>query len=113
MRDLLVFPGFVEFDQLVSLYHYAYAFALLSLDEGFGRTPYEAVACGCKRIILSDIEIFHETFGNNALFLPLGDETKARDLMEKNNLPLVDENMDVPFDILEERLNNLFLKDFI
>lgn len=113
MGDMLVFPGYVEFDELVSLYRYAYAFALLSLDEGFGRTPYEAVACGCRRVILSDIEIFHETFGDNALFLPLEDEVKAKNMLEGDNKPLVDEKMTVPFDILEERINNLFLKNII
>lgn len=113
MGDMIVFPGFVEFGQLVSLYHYAYAFALLSLDEGFGRTPYEAVACGCKRVILSDIEIFHETFGENALFLPLDNESQAQRMIEKNNLPTIDANMDVPFDVLDERINNIFLKEFV
>lgn len=112
MGNLLVFPGFVEFEQLVSLYHYAYAFALLSLDEGFGRTPYEAVACGCKRVILSDIEIFHETFGENALFLPLKNEKQAQKMIEEDNLPIVDERMVVPFDVLEERINSLFLEEF-
>lgn len=110
MGSLLVFPGFVEFKQLVSLYHYAYAFALLSLDEGFGRTPYEAVACGCRRIILSDIDIFHETFGDNACFLPLDDEREATNILGKDNLPLVSEKMEVPFDVLEERINNLFFE---
>lgn len=113
MGDILVFPGFIEFDQLVSLYHYSYAFALLSLDEGFGRTPYEAVACGCKRVILSDIEIFHETFGENALFLPLDDERQAQRMLEEDNLPTIDESMEVPFDVLEDRINNLFLKEFV
>lgn len=109
MVDMLVFPGFVEFEQLVSLYRYSYAFALLSLDEGFGRTPFEAVACGCKRIILSDIEIFHETFDGNALFLPLDDELRARKMLEDDYLPQVSETMDVPFDVLEERIINEFL----
>lgn len=112
MGDLLVFPGFVDFEQLVSLYRYAYAFALLSLDEGFGRTPYEAVACGCKRVILSDIEIFHETFDNNALFLPLGDETTARKMLEDDKLPEVGEKMEIPFDVLEEKIKSAFLKNY-
>lgn len=105
----LVFPGFVEFAQLVSLYHYAYAFALLSLDEGFGRTPFEAVACGCKRVILSDIEIFHETFGDNAFYLPLADEKSAKILLKESDIPLVKEDMKLPFDVLEERINKVFL----
>lgn len=110
MGNLLIFPGFVEFERLVSLYRYAYAFALLSKDEGFGRTPFEAVACGCKRIILSDIEIFHETFEGNALFVPLGNEEKAREMISQKDLPMVKEDMDVPFDVLEKRIN-VFLSE--
>lgn len=70
MSDIIVFTEYVTHECLVSLYHYAHAFALLSIYEGFGRTPFEAVACGCQRIILSDIPIFRETFNNHALFLP-------------------------------------------
>lgn len=105
--ESVVFTGYVEQKELFSLYRYAYAFALLSKDEGFGRTPFEAVACGCKRIILSDIEIFHETFEGNALFLPLDNEEKARDMMNQRELPVVKEDMEVPFDVLEERMKLL------
>ena len=105
--DLLIFTDYVSMQELFSLYRYAYAFALLSKDEGFGRTPFEAVACGCKRIILSDIDIFHETFEGNAFFVPLGDEEKARLMMSQENLPTVKEDMEVPFDVLEERMKIL------
>lgn len=113
MGNLLVFLGFVEFEQLVSLYRYAYAFALLSQDEGFGRTPFEAVACGCKRIILSDIEIFHETFEGNALFLPLDNVGEARKKLNQDNLPMVKDDMEVPFNVLEQRIINEFLPAII
>lgn len=109
--ESLIFTDYVSIEELFSLYHYAYAFALLSLDEGFGRTPFEAVACGCKRIILSDIEIFHETFEGNALFLPLNNVEKAKAMIDHDNLPLVTENLIIPFDVLKERINSIFLAD--
>lgn len=93
---------------MISLYHYAYAFALLSLDEGFGRTPFEAVACGCRRIILSDIEIFHETFDGNAAFLPLGNEEEARKKLLKSVYVMVNDGFAIPFDVMEKRIGQLF-----
>lgn len=108
MKDYLIFTNYVSDEELISLYHYAYAFALLSLDEGFGRTPFEAVACGCKHIILSDIEIFHETFDNNATFLPLNNEEEARKnlLADKNNK--INNDFKIPFQVMEERIKKLF-----
>lgn len=107
MKDYLIFTEYVSEETLVSLYHYAYAFALLSLDEGFGRTPFEAVACGCKRIILSDIEIFHETFEGNATFLPLNNESKATLILSKNKIKEVIPGFTLPFYIIEQRITNL------
>ena len=104
--DYLIFTGYVEMEELFSLYRYAYAFALLSKDEGFGRTPFEAVACGCKRIILSDIEIFHETFEDNALFLPLDSVEESRNILINTALPLIDDEMSLPFNILENRIED-------
>lgn len=105
--ESLLFTDYVSMEELFSLYHYAYAFALLSKDEGFGRTPFEAVACGCKRIILSDIEIFHETFDGNAMFLPLGDTEKAQKMLTSEGLPLVSKDMETPFEVLENRIKTV------
>lgn len=108
MKDYLIFTEYVTEETLISLYHYAYAFALLSLDEGFGRTPFEAVACGCRRIILSDIEIFHETFDGNAAFLPLGNEEEARKKLLKSVYVMVNDGFAIPFDVMEKRIGQLF-----
>ena len=105
MGDDVVVTGYLEHKELVSLYKYAYAFALLSLDEGFGRTPFEAVASGCKRIILSDIEIFRETFDHNAMFLPLNDVNLAQKNLLEMHLPLVADGFELPFDVLEGRVS--------
>ena len=74
----------------------------------YGRTPFEAVACGCKRIILSYIEIFHETFDGNATFLPLGNEEEAREIMLKNNYKEVSNSFRIPFHVMEDRIKILF-----
>lgn len=107
MKDYLIFTNYVSEEELISLYHYAYAFALLSLDEGFGRTPFEAVACGCKHIILSNIEIFHETFDENATFLPLHDENEARRILREGKIKGISNDFKVPFHVMEERIKIL------
>lgn len=107
IKDYLIFTEYVSEETLISLYHYAYAFALLSLDEGFGRTPFEAVACGCKRIILSDIEIFHETFDGNATFLPLESVETSRLLLLDENLKMVVEDFKLPFNVIEQNIKHL------
>ena len=45
-------------------------FVYLSEAEGFGLPPLEAMACGTN-VIVSDIEIFHETLSSNATFTKL------------------------------------------
>lgn len=108
--DKLIFTEYVSLEELKSLYHYAKAFALLSLDEGFGRTPFEAVACGCKKIILSDIAIFRETFDGNATFLPLNDLKKASEMLDLKDLTFISDDFSIPFNVIEERLEH-FLSD--
>lgn len=102
--DNIVFTGYVEEKQLYSLYRHAHAFVLLSVYEGFGRTPFEAVASGCRRIILSDIPVFRETFDGNALFVPLDREDEARALMQADAVPPVSDGFEVPFDVLRTRV---------
>ncbi len=102
----LIFTEYVTLDELKSLYHYSHSFALLSLDEGFGRPPFEAVACGCKRIILSDIPIFRETFDGNATFLPLNAPDEASVILNSQNFQVVKESFELPFDVLENRISS-------
>ena len=74
----------------------------------YGRTPFEAVACGCKRIILSDIEIFHEPYDGNATFLSLGNEEAARKELKKSVYVMVNDDFSIPFDVMEKRIGQLF-----
>lgn len=104
LKDYLVFTEYVDIKVLQSLYHYANAFALLSLDEGFGRTPLEAIACGCNKIIVSDIDIFHETLGNSGNYLPLDDESYCISAFLDNQWERVKENFTIPFNVMEEKI---------
>lgn len=104
MDQIILFTEYVSTDTLKSLYHFASAFALLSLDEGFGRTPLEAIACGCKRIIVSDIDIFHETLGESGNYIPLNNLQLAADIFMKNDWKLVDEGFELPFDVMEKKI---------
>jgi glycosyltransferase involved in cell wall biosynthesis len=62
------FLGYVPDDQLANLYREADVFASVSLYEGFGFPPLEALASGCK-VLLSDIPSYRETMGNAATFV--------------------------------------------
>ena len=62
------FPGYVSDDQLKILYKNALANILVSREEGFGFSYFEAASQKTPSI-LSDIEIFYETSGEAALFV--------------------------------------------
>lgn len=64
----LIFLGTVSDDELAWLYHAATALLFLSRDEGFGLPPVEARHFGCP-VIVSDIPIFRETLGHDAVFV--------------------------------------------
>ncbi len=64
------------------------AFLFPSLHEGFGIPPLEAAACGAPSIIVSDIPVMHEVFGDDVLYVdPLGD---AGDLAPLLSVPPMD-----------------------
>ncbi len=62
-----IFPGYVSDVDLVGLYKGAIANILVSRDEGFGFSYFEAASQSTPSL-LSDIPIFHETAGATALF---------------------------------------------
>lgn len=109
MSDLIIFTEYVSIEVLQTLYHYSYAFALLSLDEGFGRTPLEAIACGCKKIIVSNIDVFHETMGEYGNFIPLDNEENAKNMFLKHDWINVRADFELPFNFIEKRLMDEFL----
>ena len=58
--------------QIAFLLGKARAFLFPSFAEGYGLPPLEAAALGCP-VICSDLPIFRELLGNNAVYLPLND----------------------------------------
>ena len=85
------FTGYLSDGQIKWLYARCEGFILPSLYEGFGLPPLEAVACGCKKLFLSDIPVFREIYGGAANFFdPLDFEHTANQFLgrlqhEKSN----------------------------
>ena len=109
LEDLIesvVFTDYVTEEELISLYHFSKAFFLLSLYEGFGRTPLEALACG-SRIFVSDIPIFKETLGDSAIYLPLNDIESCIKIISAYQYDVKQQTtIALPFDILEKNIIN-------
>ncbi|MDX8413345.1 MAG: glycosyltransferase family 1 protein [Mariprofundales bacterium] len=59
--------GFVEQEDLPPLYAASRGVCYLSLYEGFGLPPLEAVSCGAP-VLVSDIPLFHEVLGESAWY---------------------------------------------
>jgi len=80
LKNNVVFTNFISDDDLITLYKNCHSFYLLSLYEGFGRPPLEALACG-SQVFVSDIPIFHEVLKTNATYLPLEDVSCATNII--------------------------------
>lgn len=59
----ITFTGFVTDDELIALYSKCKVFCFLSLYEGFGIPPLEALACGAK-VVVSNSSSLPEVVGN-------------------------------------------------
>lgn len=67
----LIYTGYLNDAELVALYKKCKAFIFPSLYEGFGIPPLEALTLGCKNVLLSDIEVFKEIYGNSVTYIEL------------------------------------------
>ncbi len=76
------FPGFITDDQLKILYKNAIANILVSREEGFGFSYFEAASQKTPSI-LSDIEIFHETSDEAALFVDINNPENIAEALKK------------------------------
>lgn len=66
VRTRVVFPGFVEEEDLPALYRMADLFVFPSLYEGFGLPPLEAMACGTP-VVTSNVSSLPEVVGDAGL----------------------------------------------
>lgn len=64
----LKFSGYLSDENLNFLYKSVYGFIIPSIYEGFGLPPLEAIVCGCKYILVSDIAVFREIYDKNVNF---------------------------------------------
>lgn len=82
-----IFPGFITDEALTTLYKNAVCNILISRDEGFGYSYFEAASQKTPSI-LSSIPVFKETARNTALFVPVDDAEAVADAivkLSKNN----------------------------
>ena len=61
--------GYVSDEEAKSLMADCKAFLFVTFYEGFGLPPLEALAAGAPCIIVSDSEVMHEVFGNDAVYV--------------------------------------------
>lgn len=67
--DNMTLLGYVSDEEAKTLMREAKAFLFPSFCEGFGIPPLEALSAGCQRLIVSDIPVMHEVFGNRACYI--------------------------------------------
>lgn len=67
--DNMKLLGYVSDEEAKTLMRDCRAFLFPSIYEGFGIPPLEAVAAGAKSIIVSDILVMHEIFGDMATYI--------------------------------------------
>ena len=68
LRDRVLFLGYVPDEDLPALYTHADLFVYLSLYEGFGLPPLEAMACGAP-VIVSNVSSLPEVVGDAGLLV--------------------------------------------
>jgi len=85
----VTFTGFVEDDELASLYNNASLFVFPSLYEGFGIPPLEAMAFGCP-VIASNRTSLPEVCGDAAYYV---DPTDVKQIAQAIKRLVTDENL--------------------
>lgn len=80
--DRVVFTGFVDDDDLPTLYSNATLLAFPSLYEGFGLPILEAMACGCP-VISSNASCLPEVVGDAGKLLPPDNARRWTNAMQK------------------------------
>jgi len=76
----VVFPGYVDDEDLVFLYNCSRAFVYPSFYEGFGLPVLEAMACGIP-VVASDIPAVAEVAGGEAMLVPPGRSDRIAEAM--------------------------------
>lgn len=80
VKKQILFTGFIDDDDLPTIYGNASLFVFPSMYEGFGMPPLEAMACGTK-VLSSDASSLPEVLGEGANYFKSGDKISLRDSM--------------------------------
>lgn len=67
--DNMILLGYISDEEAKTLMKNCEAFLFPSFYEGFGIPPLEAISCGCRKIVISDIEVMHEIYGESAYYI--------------------------------------------
>lgn len=67
--DNVIFTGYLSDNEIAALYEKCFAFVFPSIYEGFGIPPMEALANGCRRIVMSDTSALPEIYGKNVTYV--------------------------------------------
>ena len=82
LQNEVIFTGYVSDQEKTCLLSNAQAFVFLSVYEGFGIPPLEALKSNTPALV-SDIPVFHELFENSVLYADPNDERGIAEKMEQ------------------------------
>ena len=89
----IIYTGYLSDNELISLYKNCTCFIFPSLYEGFGIPPLEAITVGCKKVLLSNIEVFKEIYGTSVEYFDLKDNERYNIKKILNNGKAVNRNV--------------------
>ena len=94
LQDEVIFTGYVSDEEKACLLQHAKVFLFLSLYEGFGIPPLEALKFNTATLV-SDIAVFHELFENNVYYANPLDVEHIANMIEKTLLspPMIDQKL--------------------
>lgn len=109
-KDEIIFTGFVTDDELVALYSKCDVFCFVSLYEGFGIPPLEAMACGAK-VIVSNTSSLPEVVGEVGRTVdPINIQALAQNIEEIINEKDIEDNDRLANHLLNYNWKNLSKK---
>ena len=83
LGERVLVPGFIDDEDLGDIYAHADIFVDASVYEGFDMPPLEAMKCNVKKIILSDITVHREVFGDTVKYFKSGDAKELAECIKK------------------------------
>ncbi len=78
LKDQIIITGFVSDEELIALYSKCATFVFVSLYEGFGIPPLEAMACGAK-VVVSNTSSLPEVVGEIGIMVDPTDQNAITD----------------------------------